>query len=75
VRSERTAEPVEVAVSSAAAVAGGVRRRRVEMAADVRVPLQLHDAGRRHQAGRGQNVQKLRARHEHQGVPSAERRE
>lgn len=47
----------------------------MEMAAGIRVPLQLHVAGHGFHVGRGQNVQNLRADRKHKGLPSAERRE
>lgn len=53
VRAERAAEPAEVTVPAVTAFAGGVHCRRMEMAANVRVPLQLHGAGCRSQVGRG----------------------
>lgn len=70
-----TAESAEGTVPAVTAFARGVRCHRIEMAANIRVPLQLHDAGRRPEAGRRANVQKLRAPHKHQGLPAAEGRE
>lgn len=78
VAADRTDKSAEVAVQTIGTIAGRCgcgRRSRMEMAAVIRVPLQLHGAGRRSQAGRGKIVQELRTRSQHKGLPAAEGRE